>query len=122
MDRGRSWASAAGRLQEKSGVWDEADLTSDRGEKGSKPHVLSDTRASLQPVAVSGRNMHDNLALMPLILGIPAVRPAWDNGGADPSNSARTNHTCPPNTFTDRARAGSSDAPRSPAMLDLNQT
>ncbi|WP_181007367.1 IS5 family transposase [Streptomyces sp. SM1] len=46
----------------------------DRGKKGSKLHVLSDAQGIPLAVAVSGANMHDSLALKPLILGIPAVR------------------------------------------------
>ncbi|MFC8267375.1 transposase [Streptomyces cinereoruber] len=44
------------------------------GEKGSKPHVLSEARGIPLAVAVSGANTHDNLALKPLIRGIPAIR------------------------------------------------
>lgn len=46
----------------------------DGGKKGSKLHVLSDAQGVPLAVAVSGANMHDSLALKPLILGIPAVR------------------------------------------------
>lgn len=46
----------------------------DRGKKGSKLHVLSDAQGVPLTVAVSGANMHDSLALKPLILGIPAIR------------------------------------------------
>ncbi|WP_371541222.1 IS5 family transposase [Streptomyces sp. NBC_00554] len=46
----------------------------DRGRKGSKPHVLSDAQGIPLAVVVSGANMHDSLALKPLIRGIPAVR------------------------------------------------
>ncbi|MFD7488877.1 IS5 family transposase [Streptomyces mirabilis] len=46
----------------------------DRGKQGSKLHVLSDAQGIPLAVAVSGANMHDSLALKPLIRGIPAVR------------------------------------------------
>ncbi|WP_404962117.1 transposase [Streptomyces sp. 147326] len=46
----------------------------DRGKKGSKLQVLSDAQGIPLAVAVSGANMHDSLALKPLIRGIPAVR------------------------------------------------
>ncbi|MBA6433067.1 IS5 family transposase [Streptomyces sp. GMR22] len=46
----------------------------DRGTKGSKLHVLSDAQGIPLAVAVSGANMHDSLALEPLIRGIPALR------------------------------------------------
>ncbi|WP_392838911.1 transposase [Streptomyces sp. LN500] len=45
----------------------------DRGKKGSKLHVLSDAQGIPHAVAVSGANIHDSLALKPLIRGIPAV-------------------------------------------------
>ncbi|WP_392870467.1 transposase [Streptomyces sp. LN499] len=45
----------------------------DRGKKGSKPHVLSDAQGIPLAIAVSGANIHDSLALKPLIRGIPAV-------------------------------------------------
>ncbi|WP_338674264.1 IS5 family transposase [Streptomyces sp. SCSIO 30461] len=40
----------------------------DRGKKGSKLRVLSDAQGIPLAVAVSGANMHDSLALKPLIL------------------------------------------------------
>ncbi|MYX99915.1 IS5 family transposase [Streptomyces sp. SID486] len=46
----------------------------DRDKKGSKLHVRSDAQGVPLTVAVSGANMHDSLALKPLILGIPAIR------------------------------------------------
>ena len=46
----------------------------DRGKKGSKLHVLSEAQGIPLAIAVSGANMHDSLALKPLIRGIPAVR------------------------------------------------
>ncbi|UUN30938.1 IS5 family transposase [Streptomyces sp. FIT100] len=46
----------------------------DRGKQGSKLHVLSDAQGIPLAVAVSGANMHDSLALKPLIRGIPSVR------------------------------------------------
>ncbi|WP_405595578.1 transposase [Streptomyces sp. NBC_01092] len=46
----------------------------DRGKKGSKLNVLSDAQGIPLAVDVSGANMHDSLALKPLVRGIPAVR------------------------------------------------
>ncbi|WP_399099076.1 transposase [Streptomyces sp. 11x1] len=46
----------------------------DRGKKGSKLHVLSETQGLPLAVVVSGANMHDGLALKPLLRGIPAIR------------------------------------------------
>ncbi|MEU7274585.1 transposase [Streptomyces asiaticus] len=69
MDRGRPVASAApdgaGRTRgpRRGGL-----------EEGSKLHVLSDAQGIPLATAVSGANMHDSLALKPLIRGIPAVR------------------------------------------------
>ena len=46
----------------------------DRGKKGSKLHVLSDAQGLPLALGVSGANTHDRQALLPLILGIPAIR------------------------------------------------
>ncbi|WP_372501221.1 IS5 family transposase [Streptomyces meridianus] len=46
----------------------------DRGKKGSKVHVLSDAQGLPLALGVSGANVHDSQALLPLILGIPAIR------------------------------------------------
>ncbi|MCX4909130.1 IS5 family transposase [Streptomyces sp. NBC_00878] len=46
----------------------------DRGKKGSMLRVLSVAQGIRLAVAVSDANMHDSLALKPLVRGIPAVR------------------------------------------------
>ncbi|MFB7168887.1 IS5 family transposase [Streptomyces sp. NPDC056242] len=46
----------------------------DHGKKGSKPHVLSEAQNIPVVVTMSGANIHDSLAIKPLIHGIPAVR------------------------------------------------
>lgn len=46
----------------------------DRGKKGSKLHVLSDTQGIPLAVAVSGANLHDSQAFEPLMLAIPDIR------------------------------------------------
>ncbi|MYR60466.1 IS5 family transposase [Streptomyces sp. SID625] len=46
----------------------------DRGKKGSKLHILSDAQGLPLALGVSGANVHDSQALLPLVLGIPAVR------------------------------------------------
>jgi transposase len=94
----------------------------DRGRKGMKLHVLSDAQGIPLAVVVSGANMHDSLALKPLLRGIPAVPvgPAGDQGDADPSNSARTRRTSPPNTWPGCASGGSSRASRGPASSPAN--
>ncbi|WSY65085.1 IS5 family transposase [Streptomyces sp. NBC_00885] len=89
------WRRLHRAVLDELGAWGEVDWTSaivdaasvrskggslagpnpvDRGQKGSKLHVLSDAQGVPLTVAVSGANMHDSLALKPLILGIPAIR------------------------------------------------
>ncbi|MEV7018936.1 IS5 family transposase [Streptomyces sp. NPDC093991] len=46
----------------------------DRGKKGSKLHVLADAQGLPLTLGVSGANVHDSQALLPLVLGIPAIR------------------------------------------------
>ncbi|MGY5035797.1 transposase [Streptomyces sp. 900116325] len=46
----------------------------DRGKKGSKLHVRSDAQGLPLALGVSGANVHDSRALLPLVLGIPAIR------------------------------------------------
>ncbi|WP_434099786.1 transposase [Streptomyces minutiscleroticus] len=46
----------------------------DRGKPGSKLHMLSDAQGLPLALGVSGANVHDSQALLPLVLGIPAIR------------------------------------------------
>ncbi|MEV7018888.1 IS5 family transposase [Streptomyces sp. NPDC093991] len=46
----------------------------DRGKRGSKLHVLSDAQGLPLTLGVPGANVHDSQALLPLVLGIPAIR------------------------------------------------
>ncbi|MFJ4695470.1 IS5 family transposase [Streptomyces sp. NPDC088766] len=46
----------------------------DRDKKGSKLHVLSGAQGLPLALGVSGANVHDSQALLPLVLGIPAIR------------------------------------------------
>lgn len=92
----------------------------DRGKKGSKLHVLSDAQGIPLAVAVSGANMHDSLALKPLVLGIPAVRSRRGPRRRRPVNSARTRRTSPPNTSSGCASVGSSRASRGQASSPAN--
>ncbi|WP_242419890.1 transposase, partial [Frankia sp. CpI1-P] len=46
----------------------------DRGKAGSKIHVLTDADGLPLVVAVSGANLHDSHALIPLVASIPAIR------------------------------------------------
>ncbi|CAL9330983.1 hypothetical protein SUDANB146_00069 [Streptomyces sp. enrichment culture] len=46
----------------------------DRGKRGRKLHVLSDAQGLSLALGVSGTNVHDSQALLPLVLGIPAIR------------------------------------------------
>ncbi len=71
------WTSAivdAASVRAKKGGSPTGPNPVDRGRKGSKLHVLSEVQRIPLAVAVSGANMHDSLALKPLIRGIPAVR------------------------------------------------
>ncbi|MGJ3561188.1 IS5 family transposase [Streptomyces sp. INA 01156] len=45
-----------------------------RGKRGDKLHVLSDAQGLPLALGVSGANVHDSQALLPLVLGIPAIR------------------------------------------------
>ncbi|WP_405981996.1 IS5 family transposase [Streptomyces sp. NBC_00158] len=72
------WTSAivdAASVRAKKGGSQTGSNPVDRGKKGSKLHVLSDAQGVPLTGAVSGANMHDSLALKPLILSIPAIRP-----------------------------------------------
>ncbi|MDX5965275.1 MULTISPECIES: IS5 family transposase [Rhodococcus] len=46
----------------------------DRGKKGSKIHVLSETNGIPLVVGVTGANTHDSTMLQPLVAAIPAVK------------------------------------------------
>jgi transposase len=46
----------------------------DRGKKGSKIHLITERTGLPLSVVISGANMHDSLALEPLVLGIPPIR------------------------------------------------
>ncbi|GGV80379.1 hypothetical protein GCM10015535_18320 [Streptomyces gelaticus] len=87
----------------------------DRGKKGSKPQVLSETQEIPLAVAVSVANTHDSLALKLLVRGVPAVRsrntvPVT----AAPSNSVRARRVAPPNTSPGCVSADSSRASHGP--------
>ncbi|MCZ0984555.1 IS5 family transposase [Streptomyces diastatochromogenes] len=67
---------ARGEVDWTSAIVDAASVRAKRGSltgPNSKLHVLSDAQGIPLAVAVSGANMHDCLALKPLIRGIPAV-------------------------------------------------
>ncbi|QNP69609.1 IS5 family transposase [Streptomyces roseirectus] len=71
------WTSAivdAASVRAKKGGSPTGPNPVDRGKKGGKPHVLSEAQGLPLAVAVSGANMHDSLALKPLVRGIPAIR------------------------------------------------
>ncbi|NUP22977.1 MAG: transposase [Streptomyces sp.] len=63
----------------------------DRGKKVSKLHMLSDAQGIPLAVAVPGANVHDSLALKPLIRGIPdrPVLPGTTGRGRRCSSSGR---------------------------------
>ncbi|MCM3884966.1 IS5 family transposase [Frankia sp. R82] len=75
----------AGRIDWSSVIVDAASLRAkkgtligpnpvDRGKPGSKIHVLADAEGLPLVVAVSGANLHDSHALIPLVASIPAIR------------------------------------------------
>ncbi|WP_446461276.1 IS5 family transposase [Streptomyces sp. BRA346] len=71
------WASAivdAASVRAKKGDHLTGRNPVDRGKKGSKLHVLSDAQGLPLALGVSGANVHDSQALLPLIVGIPAIR------------------------------------------------
>jgi transposase len=70
---GTSATGDAASVRAKGGITDRAEPGRSRQE-GQQAAVLSDARGIPLAVAVSGANMHDSLALKPLIRGIPAVR------------------------------------------------
>ncbi|MEV8476162.1 transposase, partial [Streptomyces sp. NPDC051173] len=83
----------------------------DRGKKGSKLHVLSEAQGIPLAVAVSGANMHDSLALKPLVRGIPAIRSRRGPRRRRPVKlRADKTRTSPPNTSPGRANGDSSRA------------
>ncbi|GIH97759.1 hypothetical protein Psi01_83890 [Planobispora siamensis] len=46
----------------------------DRGKSGSKIHLLTERSGLPLSVAVSAANVHDSLAVEPLVRGIPPIR------------------------------------------------
>ncbi len=65
------------RLGEHTGP-EKGDLTGpnpvDRGKYGSKVHLISDRTGLPLSVGISGANVHDSQALVPLVQGIPPIR------------------------------------------------
>jgi transposase len=71
------WTSAiddAASVRAKRGIADRAEPGQSAAIRAAKLHVLSDAQGIPLAVAVSGANVHDSLALKPLILGMPAAR------------------------------------------------
>lgn len=92
----------------------------DRGKKCSKLHVPSDAQGIPLAVAVSGANMHDSLALRPLIRGLPAVRSRRGPRRRRPVKLLADKAYSPPNTWPGCASAGSSRASSGPASSPAN--
>jgi hypothetical protein len=46
----------------------------DRGKYGSKIHLLTERTGLPLSVGISGANLHDSQALIPLVRGIPPIR------------------------------------------------
>lgn len=65
------------RLVEHAGP-EKGDLTGpnpvDRGKYGSKIHLITERTGLPLPVGISGANVHDSQALIPLVKGIPPIR------------------------------------------------
>lgn len=92
----------------------------DRGKKGSKLHVLSDAQGIPLAVAMSGANMHDSLALKPLIRGIPAVRSRRGPRRRRPVKLRADKAYFSAEHLPGRASAGSSRASRGQAASPAN--
>ncbi|WP_459185607.1 IS5 family transposase, partial [Streptomyces sp.] len=65
------------RLGEHAGA-ERGELTSpnpvDRGKKGSKVHLVTERTGLPLSLGISGTNLHDSQALIPLVRGIPPIR------------------------------------------------
>jgi len=76
------------RLREHAGL-EKGDLTGpnpvDRGKYGSKIHLITDRNGLPLSVGISGANVHDSQALIPLVKGIPAVRSRCGPRGRRPA-------------------------------------
>ena len=89
------------RLREHAGL-EKGDLTGpspvDRGKYGSKIHLITDRNGLPLSVGISGANVHDSQALIPLVKGIPAVRSRRGPRGRRPAKlhvtTATTTATC----------------------------
>ncbi|MFF8597047.1 IS5 family transposase [Streptomyces sp. NPDC015220] len=92
----------------------------DRGKKGSKLHVLPDAQGIPLAVAVSGADMHDSLALKPLIRGIPAVRSRRGPRRRRPVKLRADKAYFSAAHWPGCAGAGSSHASRGPASSPAN--
>ena len=75
------------RLREHAGL-EKGDLTGpnpvDRGKYGSKIHLITDRNGLPLSVGISGANVHDSQALIPLVKGTPPVRSRRGPGGRRP--------------------------------------
>ncbi|MEU1601154.1 IS5 family transposase [Streptomyces sp. NPDC005708] len=49
-------------------------MSVDRGKYGSKIHLITERTGLPLSVAISGANLHDSQALIPLVKGIPPIR------------------------------------------------
>ncbi|MFD7027467.1 transposase [Streptomyces sp. NPDC059917] len=59
----------------------------DWGKQGSKLHIPSDAQGLPLTLGVSGGNVHDSQALLPLVRGVPAIR-SWRGPCRRPSRQA----------------------------------
>jgi hypothetical protein len=49
-------------------------IPTDRGENGSKIHLIVDRRGLPLSIGISAVNLHDSQALIPLVRGLPPIR------------------------------------------------
>ncbi len=84
------------RLGEHAGP-EKGDLTGpnpvDRGKYGSKIHLITERTGLPLSVGISGANVHDSQALIPLVKGIPPIRSRRVLAAASPQNSTPTRAT-----------------------------
>ncbi|GAA3115774.1 hypothetical protein GCM10020001_039110 [Nonomuraea salmonea] len=73
-----SWTGRGARSTRSASGRSKGELTGpnpvDRGKKGSKIHLITERSGLPLAVAISAANVHDSLALEPLVRSIPPIR------------------------------------------------
>lgn len=95
------WTSAivdAASVRAKKGIADRAQSgrPGQERQQAAGGHVLSDAQGLPLALGVSGANVHDSQALLPLVLGIARSARGVVRADAAPASSALTRHTTPP--------------------------